>query len=82
MSQFCPDTESKLCIHSGCPAFTYNQPALWQCEICHEIHPTGGTCSNTDHLRKPVYIKQFPYCKKYDKELSNDVNLPVRHNVH
>ena len=67
--QFCPDTESKLCIHSDCPAFTYNKPSLWQCKTCHEIHQTGGTCSNKDHFRDPVYIKEFPYCKKYRKEL-------------
>ena len=62
--QLCPDFKNG-CVHEECPAFKADKPSLWKCEICTEIHQTGGTCTDTSHKRAPVYIKEFYYCNKY-----------------
>lgn len=65
---FCPDTETKECIGSECVAYlSDSKPAIWQCKNCGEKRQVGGDCGCGK--RNPVYIKSFPYCKKYKVDL-------------
>jgi hypothetical protein len=63
--QKCPDFNGK-CIYEQCPAFKFSKPSLWKCKVCNEVHPTGSTCSDKNHYREPIYIKEFYICLKYN----------------